>query len=298
MGTTGRRRRRAGLARIAYPPRAMGNALNHEAEESAKHRAKFAKLAGFLDGKLVVYASAAAAGAPLPEGSKRVHFIRHGEGEHNAFGARWKEEGREGNPYVHEQCPVDPVLTAKGVAQAAELGRFVAATFPEGEPAVIYTSPMRRAAATALGAFGHLVAENGPKVLATDLAHELGGLHVCDNRLSRAELAAQFPQVDFSGIAEDDPLWDAGAREATEHMAERGLELLRLIMDSDHDTLAVAAHSAFLLTLFNVSLRSEDAALIRWFETGEMRTVHLSLSPRAGGAAQGQGEGDGSCAVQ
>ena len=38
----------------------------------------------------------------------------------------------------------------------------------------------------------------------------------------------------------------------------------------------VAAHSAFLLAIFNAVFEVEDEETRRWFGTGEMRTVILS----------------------
>eukprot|EP00968_Pinguiococcus_pyrenoidosus_P007205 scaffold477_cov355-Pinguiococcus_pyrenoidosus.AAC.18 len=129
-------------------------------------------------GKLTIEAVAARPGDPLPPGSKRclgslgsdvavllrltlkrhrVHFIRHGEGYHNVHGAEWKRLKKKGNPYTDHECPIDPALTPKGQAQAEELGDFVKAEFPDGEPQFVYTSPMRRAVMTALGAFGDRV---------------------------------------------------------------------------------------------------------------------------------------------
>jgi len=255
----------------------------HEASEAQEHNKKLRGLENFLEGKLTIEAVAARPGDPLPPGSKRVHFIRHGEGYHNVHGAEWKRLKKKGNPYTDHECPIDPALTPKGQAQAEELGDFVKAEFPDGEPQFVYTSPMRRAVMTALGAFGDRVENAGLPIVATDLAHEQGGLHRGDLRFPKEELANEFPQVDFSGIEEQDPLWDENVRETPEQMSYRGLKLLEKIMDREETTLAVAAHSSFLLTTFNVAMKAvgeEAAALKRWFNTGEMRTVHLRVVSR------------------
>eukprot|EP00968_Pinguiococcus_pyrenoidosus_P028576 scaffold7967_cov382-Pinguiococcus_pyrenoidosus.AAC.1 len=44
-------------------------------------------------------------------------------------------------------------------------------------------------------------------------------------------------------------------RETPEQMSYRGLKLLEKIMDREETTLAVAAHSSFLLTTFNVAMK-------------------------------------------
>ena len=43
--------------------------------------------------------------------------------------------------------------------------------------------------------------------------------------------------------------------------------------------MAVAAHSAILLALFNAVFECDDDATRQWFGTGEMRTVLLTREP-------------------
>ena len=41
----------------------------------------------------------------LPEGSKLITFMRHGEGEHNVARRQWDEGGLDGVPYDLEHDP-------------------------------------------------------------------------------------------------------------------------------------------------------------------------------------------------
>ena len=43
---------------------------------------------------------------------------------------------------------------------------------------------------------------------------------------------------------------------------------------------AVAAHSAILLGLFNTVFAKSDPECKKWFGTGEMRTVKLTFTPK------------------
>ena len=101
----------------------------------------------------------------------------------------------------------DAQLTDLGKEQARDLQGRTAAL---GGVEVLVVSPMRRAIQTGLLAFEEQVARGLP-VVATEAAHEIAGRHTCDCRLPLADLAAQFPTVDFSGVgSEEDPFWGDG----------------------------------------------------------------------------------------
>ncbi|KAG5177624.1 hypothetical protein JKP88DRAFT_264966 [Tribonema minus] len=155
--------------------------------------------------------------APAP-GSWIVHFMRHGIGEHNVWGAEWAKAGKPGNAYSDPLCPEDAHLTPLGRSQAAQaqpmLAAHLGAVATAAAPAVVYVSPLRRAVETALEATRGLPV----RLVAHEGLHEQGGLHHCDRRLTKTELAAQFPAVDFALVEhEHDPTWDADAREPSAH---------------------------------------------------------------------------------
>ena len=112
------------------------------------------------------------------------------------------------------------------------------------------------------------------------MCHEMGGRHTCDKRLARTALVQQYPSVSYALIDdEDDPLWGDGyTRETWEHLARRGARFAAWLRNRPETHVAVAAHSAFLLALFNAVLTTDNDEARAWFGTGEMRTVLLSWS--------------------
>ena len=65
--------------------------------------------------------SASAASATNRVLRKKVHFVRHGEGHHNARAQVWFDSKKPGNPFQHPSCPIDPELTDLGVDQAKQV---------------------------------------------------------------------------------------------------------------------------------------------------------------------------------
>ncbi|KAK3352248.1 histidine phosphatase superfamily [Lasiosphaeria hispida] len=137
------------------------------------------------------------------ENPTTIHILRHGESLHNIQ-----------KPYPHP----DPPLTETGTAQALALR-------PASLPDLILISPMTRTIQTALLAFSHLLGPAVPLTSCTEVQiwpdlrearHE-----ICNKGVSRAELAARFPGLDFGGCREQwDYPPDAGPGEA-EVRAER-----------------------------------------------------------------------------
>ena len=146
-------------------------------------------------------------------------------------------------------------------------------------PPLLIVSPLRRATQTGLLAFAPQVAAGKLPVLAHEGCHERGGRHTCDKRLSKSSLTRAHPAVSYALIEdEEDPLWgDGAAREPLEALARRGVGFVDWLLARPERCVAVAAHSAFLLALFNAVLdTADDDAARGWFATGEMRTVLLS----------------------
>jgi len=221
----------------------------------------------------------------LPFGSKLFHFIRHGEGEHNVAQREWRanpEWDGTSEPYTLDNDPdlryMDAQLTEKGLGEARELQSATEALKPQ----LLVVSPMRRATATGLLAFeSHIKA--GLQVLAHEFCHERAGKHTCDKRLAKAELAKAYPKVDYSNVtAEDDPYWSDGlTRESWQMLSLRSARFVEwLLYKRDEKEVAVAAHSAFLLSTFTGVLDCDDQAVSQWFGTGEMRSVVLTPEAR------------------
>ncbi len=223
--------------------------------------------------------------APPPAGSKLVHFIRHGEGYHNQAQREWRADpgwDQKSEPYTVDTDPteryIDAELNEKGKAQAAELRARTAALAPD----VLIVSPMRRATLTGLLAFEEHIARGSLPVRAHELCHERGGKHTCDKRLPTARLRELYPAVDYRLIeSADDPLWGDGAtREPWLELAKRAARFAEWLLAAPESHVAVAAHSAFLLSLFNAALECDADETRRWFATGEMRTVILTPAPK------------------
>ena len=208
---------------------------------------------------------------------KVVYFIRHGEGFHNVAQREWRAAKKDSEPYTVANDPgfgyVDAELTDVGVGQAKALRpRFAAMAVA---PELVVVSPMRRATQTALLAIGDLAPR--PRVLANEDCHETGGRHTCDKRLSRSELRAHFPDVDYGDLAaEDDPLWDAEARESATGIAARAARFATWLEGRPERRVVVAAHSGFLLAFFNAVLTTDTDEARSWFGTGECRCLALA----------------------
>lgn len=221
-------------------------------------------------------------GAALDSESKsmKVHFIRHGEGAHNVLQREWRAQpdwDGASEPYTLDTDPDfnyrDAELTAVGQGQAQALQSRSNAITPE----LLVVSTMRRATQTGLLAFDQHITAGRLPVVACELAHEIGGKHTCDKRLSKAELIKAFPCVNYDLVdSEEDPFWgDGRSRESFEDLASRAATFVMFLKDRPEKHVAVAAHSAWLLALFTAVFDCESEKDSSWFGTGEMRTVEL-----------------------
>lgn len=191
--------------------------------------------------------------------AKHIYFIRHGEATHNIAPRPWGEE------------LVDARLTPEGQRQSLEMLRPAAAALPLE---LIVTSPLSRTLETAhIGLAPHL--ERGVKCVAVEQCREQFGLNLPDRRRATAALRVEYPQVDFSGLAEEDELFTP-EREALEDMSMRADAFLELLMQRPEAHIAVSTHSSFLAALFNVALDVSAAPECgEWFANAEMRLVRL-----------------------
>ncbi|KAK3325410.1 histidine phosphatase superfamily [Apodospora peruviana] len=117
-------------------------------------------------------------------GSTVIHILRHGQSLHN----------------VDRNYPSrDPPLTELGETQAKSVNPIVAD--------LIVISPMTRTLQTALLAFGPGILEDPIRRPEIQIWPDLREAHdaICNKGVSRAELAAKFPMIDFSNCDEE---WD------------------------------------------------------------------------------------------
>ena len=271
------------------PPAPPPKVEAHEAAEVSSAQLDLQNLLGTLGatarGRLV-----ADDYAPAPS-EKLVFFIRHGEGRHNVAQRDWRAAKKAGEPYTVDNDPdfgyVDAELTEVGRKQAEALRpRFALLEEPLD---LIVTSLMRRATQTALYALDHIWIAKVP-VVAHEDCHETGGRHTCDKRLSRAELEKYFPpydnlegepyksRVDYAQLeSEEDPLWHPEKREGKRAICKRAARFVAWLGQRPEKRVAVAAHSGFLLALFNAVLDLPDDAR-GWFGTGECRAVALTFA--------------------
>lgn len=222
----------------------------------------------------------------IPDGWKLVYFIRHGEGFHNvtARESKYKCDCRNGPsgkcPYLDPRL-LDPDLTDVGEDQASQLGLETPSL--KLQPKLFIVSPLRRAARTALLAWPHLAGgkngdEGTPKVpfVALPKAREQSGLHMCDKRRNKGDIAKDMPQLDLSRMKdEEDAYFTPGARETDAALIQRCYDVLMEVETLDYDTVCIATHSTWLLATFNAVLTTQDPSLKKWFATGEMRAVLL-----------------------
>ena len=259
----------------------------HQVSEVSEHAAALAAIAPSVQAALPFTLSCELVDDNFSPGpsEKRVHFVRHGEGTHNVVQREWRAKpGWDGTtePYTIDNDPEykfgDAQLTAVGTEQAQALRARTAAL---ADVEVLVVSPMRRATDTGLLAFEAHVAAGKP-ILASELLHERGGRHTCDKRLGLAAISAAHPNIDYSLVtAEEDPLWGDGVtRESWADVASRAAEFCKWLAARPEKRVAVAAHSAILLGLFNTVFAKSDPECKKWFGTGEMRTVKLTFTPK------------------
>lgn len=252
---------------------------------------------------------------------KTLHVIRHAEGHHNAdelasersqmhlkdpehvrlrdeYGIAWVLLERVSGRRYH-----DPLLTAKGREQAyalrAELRRE-----PGFAVEMVAFSPMRRTISTALLGLPQLEGIAAafpldspeatmltPRLVASDLLRERVGPFMCDSRMSRSELEAQYSRlggnesvrIDFSGVSEADIMFTEGAERREPEvgstvLASRASAALEWLATQPEKSIALVAHKHFL-----GALTSLHAATVvqRPFENAEKRTMLLCVEKDA-----------------
>jgi broad specificity phosphatase PhoE len=218
---------------------------------------------------------------------KRVHFVRHGEGEHNAEYKRMVAAGEcdqhDESAYENEAF-YDARLTEEGRAQAHALAAKVAAFDPPIDLVVV--SAMTRTMQTALGACSSI---DPPFAILDEIKEGMTyGIHPCNRRSSKTKLQQDFSQhhqLDLSHLPEHDPhFWPDMVQEEEEHLRKRIVAFLQWLENRPEKDILVVTHCVVLFTLMNHILSCDDLSEVEqgWFEPGEMRSFVLQFGEEPG----------------
>jgi len=246
----------------------------------------------------------------LADQTRKVHFIRHAEGYHNA------ETEKTGNNYcllrgaftkASDHPLYDAQLTPKGIKQAQKL-RSILAHRPSGGRSftafdLVVVSPLTRTCETALQVFGRPrppgmpgflcggeapagspEAAAGlkvppPRFLVREECRERYGHYVCDGRRSISEIRNEYPDFDWSQVDSNEDVWYSDERESDEACCHRAVKFLEWLNSRPEKCIAVVTHSSFLRHLFGQfgeSLTTEQKdSLQRLAGNCELRSIVL-----------------------
>ncbi|GMI30176.1 hypothetical protein TrCOL_g9261 [Triparma columacea] len=214
----------------------------------------------------------------LSSRTKKIHFIRHAEGHHNVA---TKETGgtdclrTDGDPRDHPLY--DARLTEKGIDQAVRLRSHLSTRPSQGRSFthfdLVVVSPLTRTLETARHIFKRgrqpgkpdfmdakchrtdaLTGQDydlpAPRVLVREECRERWGEYVCDGRRSITSIYPEFPDFDFSEVANDEDVFYSEERESDEHCCKRATGFLEWLNRRPEKCIAVVTHSSFLRHLF------------------------------------------------
>eukprot|EP00937_MAST-01D_sp_MAST-1D-sp2_P007209 g7209.t1 len=252
--------------------------------------------------------------AHTPASCKELHLVRHAEGLHNEAerNARSNVTGEPGTWVLLEEHSGrrfwDARLTSRGRRQCAELRRRLLRQ-PSGPGSVppeadggwaalaleldlVVVSPMTRTLQTASLALGQADAPGAPPFVATELARERIGPYTCDARRPLAELRADFPAVDFSGVRnEHDELYVSSKEHGPGEdgkMRRRVARLLTWIMRRRERRIAVVAHKHTLK--YMLALTAREGELTSVLDNCELRSLTLCDESASGGTEEDEEE--------
>ena len=195
------------------------------------------------------------------EHSKLVHFIRHGQAEHQLRAEEAKAKGLTCRCHLDDEyekeCPYnDPSLIDSSLT---DLGRKqVRSKAIACSAEVVLTSPTRRALETALWSFSPPSdrtevpsVELLPPIVALEELRARIGIHMHSKRSSISQLSKDFPSVDFSRVLhDDDELWRR-EKESRTSLDFRAAKFLQALFHRQEKSIAVVTHFTLLITLFN-----------------------------------------------
>ena len=182
---------------------------------------------------------------------------RHGEGYHNVAEAKYGTPAWD-DKWSKLDCDnkicwgPDANLTKAGRHQAKEVRKLWRHEKKRGliKPHKLYSSPLSRAIDTARITFS---LKPGKQLFVLENLREVTGVHTCDERSSKHDLARRFPFLHFpKNFAEKDRLWKPDVRETDVDVQNRAHIALQNIMhhecDDRHDNpvLSITSHSGLI----------------------------------------------------
>ncbi|KAF2133753.1 phosphoglycerate mutase-like protein [Dothidotthia symphoricarpi CBS 119687] len=193
--------------------------------------------------------------------SIKVLFLgRHGQGWHNVAEAKYGTKAWDCYystlPGLSNLVWADAHLTPLGAQQALAAHTLWKTQLPLGlpPPETHYVSPLTRTLQTADLTFTNLPLSIPYTPVVKELLREALGIHTCDQRSTRSQIAGAFPHAVFEpGFAEEDMLWRADYREPVSARRYRVARLLDDVFASDGGVfLSLTAHSGAIASLLEV----------------------------------------------
>lgn len=205
--------------------------------------------------------------------TKRIHFIRHAEGDHNVAG--------ENNPLGYlRQDLVDAHLSKFGVQQCNDFATDPTKANIIKSAELLVVSPMNRTLQTASYCFPSLI--NRIPWVAVESLRETTGLHPCDKRLTITEHKESYKHVNFDEVADDaDPLYHLyTTREPRADVSRRCRDFLKWLQGRPEKDIIIVTHSAYLRQMLGDVLHVANSPdhNIR-YKNCECRTYVVDLPP-------------------
>ncbi|ODQ64472.1 putative phosphomutase [Nadsonia fulvescens var. elongata DSM 6958] len=210
-----------------------------------------------------------------PNVSYKVLFLaRHGQGFHNLciekYGeAEWDQHWAKLTTDGLTLWGPDPELTELGVHQAKSVHHAWKEQLASGAPmpeGTLYCSPFTRSIETLLNTWDGIYEgiRGGPDgtdkvVLIKELLRETIGVHTCDKRSTRSEIAKRYPFFQIEdGFEEDDIYYQDDYRETIAELDDRIQRFLEFLFEQDAiletvpTYVSVTAHSGVLHSFCHV----------------------------------------------
>jgi len=179
-------------------------------------------------------------------------LVRHGEAEHNV-GFREQGESAYENPAYR-----DARLTEEGIEQAKDLKEILShLSF-----VAVWSSPLTRCIQTAI----HINNGDGIMYLHDSLLERLGEGHVCNERKTKAEINANYPDCTTVFLPDSPPSWsEREGRSSVFARAYGFLEFLRFIYSdkTEDDHVLIVTHHDWIEILTNKSLKNGQHIILR-----------------------------------
>jgi broad specificity phosphatase PhoE len=181
---------------------------------------------------------------------KTVHLIRHGQSTFNAI-----HDATGHDPLIYD-APLSPL----GHQQAAAARE----AYADHAYDIVFTSPLTRAIQTARGIFGTTV----PMIV--NASHSEWMNWSCNMGRQAAELAKDFPDLDFNHLGDD--WWHKGGAvnihgipcEPLDSLLQRVAHFRQMIAARPEQTIAVVGHGDFFYHLTNRFLTNCERVEMTW----------------------------------